>query len=248
MGRLHEALERAERDRQETSRDVIPLRGAAAKRAELPKRAATAPAGERYEALKANLLTRYPRGVLKTILFAGCSHGSGVSTTAVNFATALARDALNPVLLLEANLRTPSFQRVFKLERAHDISDLSAAHGELPPLSHSESTNVCVLPLGDQHCEPVTFLGSERFDQLLKTMRDRYDHVIIDAPPVHGCPECLSLAAKVDGVILVISSGETRRQVAISAKKKLEDAGCKLLGIVLNKRRYPIPGFIYRRL
>ncbi|MFB3123892.1 MAG: cobalamin biosynthesis protein CobQ, partial [Candidatus Binatia bacterium] len=71
---------------------------------------------------------------------------------------------------------------------------------------------------------------------------------VLDAPSVHGFAECRVLCAKVDGVVLVVESGRTRRQVAFNAKKQLEEAGGKLLGVVLNKRRYYIPEFIYRWL
>ncbi len=77
-------------------------------------------------------------------------------------------------------------------------------------------------------------------------MRDSYDYVVLDAPPVHGSPECRVLCAKVDGVVLVIESGKTTRSVALSAKKQLEDAGGKLLGVILNKKKNYIPEFIYR--
>ena len=79
-------------------------------------------------------------------------------------------------------------------------------------------------------------------------MSDGYDHVVLDAPPFLGIPECRVLCAKVNGVVLVIESGRTRRQVALSAKKQLEGAGGKLLGVVLNKRKYYIPEYIDRWL
>ncbi len=79
-------------------------------------------------------------------------------------------------------------------------------------------------------------------------MRECYDYVVLDAPPVHGFSECLALCTKVDGVVLVIASGKTREHVALSAKKQVEEAGGKLLGVVVNKRRYYIPDCIYRRL
>jgi Mrp family chromosome partitioning ATPase len=79
-------------------------------------------------------------------------------------------------------------------------------------------------------------------------MRDKFDYVILDAPPVPAFPECLVLCAKVDGVVLVVESGKTRRQVALRARKQVEEVGGKVLGVVLNKRKYYIPEWIYRRL
>ncbi len=116
-----------------------------------------------------------------------------------------------------------------------------------PPISVGPG-NLYVIPCGGPHAEPLPVLQSNGFDLFLKRMRDSYDFVILDAPPIHGFAETRVLCPKVDGVILVIESGKTRRQVAFSAKKQLEKAGAKLLGVVVNKRKYYIPEFIYRRL
>ncbi len=106
--------------------------------------------------------------------------------------------------------------------------------------------NLYVIPYGRNHSEPVILFQSNGFDQYLKRIGDGYDFVILDAPPVLEFAECRILCAKVDGVVLVIESGKTNRQVAISAKRQLEDAGAKLLGVVLNKKKNYIPDFIYR--
>ena len=78
--------------------------------------------------------------------------------------------------------------------------------------------------------------------------KKKFDYIIIDAAPIGSCPESQAICAKADGVLMVIESGKTRRQVAQRTKKELEDAGGKLLGLVLNRRRYYIPDWIYRRL
>ena len=246
MGRTYEALERAEKEyrarRQETSPEPLP-----AAKTKPPRQVSAPPAMERYKDLKTNLLTLHPDGSIKTILFAGTAHGDGASTTAINFATTLARSSQLKVLLIDANLRTPCLHDVFKIDHVEGLSDLVAKNGRGAPITVGPG-NLHVMPCGRHHSEPVTFLESIAFDQFLKRMRDSYDYVLLDAPPVHGFSECRVLCAKVDGVVLVIESGKTRRYVALSCKKRVEDAGGKLLGVVVNKRRYYIPDFIYRRL
>jgi MinD-like ATPase involved in chromosome partitioning or flagellar assembly len=74
------------------------------------------------------------------------------------------------------------------------------------------------------------------------------NYVIIDSAPVTRFQDSQSICSKVDGVIVVLSQGKTRRQVAIRIKKELEDAGARILGVVLNRRKYHIPDWIYRRL
>jgi Mrp family chromosome partitioning ATPase len=89
---------------------------------------------------------------------------------------------------------------------------------------------------------------SGEFDQFLKTVRKRFDYVILDAPPVPVFSEFRVLCSKVDGIVLVVKSDETRRQVALRAKKEIEAAQGNLIGVVLNKRKYYIPKWIYKRL
>jgi protein-tyrosine kinase len=247
MGRLYEALEWAEKEQEGIVREISPLHVKISGLG-IPKWATTGRAAEYYEALKTSVLTRYPNGSTKTILFAGCAHGNGVSMTAINFGTALARDSRFSVLLLDVNFRTPSFSHLFRLNGAQGLSDLLSSHDGPVSLVKIGAGNLHVLPSGKCDSEPVALLESQRFGEFLATMRERFDYVILDAPPVHGFPESLALASKVDGVILVLNAGKTRQQVALRAKMQLEAAGGKLLGTVLNRREYPIPQFIYKRL
>ena len=79
-------------------------------------------------------------------------------------------------------------------------------------------------------------------------MREKFNYVIFDAPPVNGCFDSIMIGRKVDGVILVLGSGYTRRQEAIKAKQELEEAGANVLGVILNRQKHYIPEWIYKRL
>jgi Mrp family chromosome partitioning ATPase len=227
---------------------------------------------ERYDELKSNLLTRYPYDSVKSIMFTGCAFEDGVSTTAVNFAAALARDPNIKVLFYAANLRTSKLQEALESQRVsakknnnenqkkldrrasrRDLAtsssgDLDITTGKAFLISPVGEGNLKVAPCGEWQSRPVNFFESPEFGQDLVLAREEFDYVVFDAPPVHGSPETLILAAKVDGIVLVVKSEKTRRQVAIKAKKQLEAAGGKILGIVLNKRKYYIPEWIYRHL
>ena len=248
MGKTYEALEQAEKEYQAERQRTAPEAPTAGV-APPPRRASTRPAMDRYEDLKTNLLTRHANGSIKTILFVGTTHGDGSSTTAVNFATALTRDSQLKVLLIDVNLRTPSLHNVFKIDHAQGLSDLVTGNGQIASqIKKVGPGNLYVLPCGGNHSEPVALLESRRFDQVLKMMQERFDYVILDAPPAPGFSESRVLCPKVDGVVLVIESGTTRRHVALRARKHLEEAGGKLLGVVLNKRRHYIPEWVYKRL
>lgn len=247
MGKTHEALEWAEKEYQANREETLPVPLPARKVEPYKRRWIPPPVGP-YEDLKTNLLSRYRDGSIKTILFAGTGHGDGASTTAANFAIAVARDSRLKILLLDVNLRTPSLHDIFKIDPDLGMSDLMTKNGRRVRPVRMGPGKLDVISCGIPSSEPLALFESDGFDRFLKRTRDRFDYVVLDAPPIHGSSECRVLCAKVDGVVLVIESGKTRRQAALSAKKQLDDAGAKILGVVLNKRRFYIPGFIYRRL
>lgn len=246
MGRTYEAFEQAEKEHRAVREETLPV-PLPVRQVELYRPLAPRPTGP-YDELKANLLSRYRDGSVKTILFAGTAIGVGTSTTAVNFAISLASDPQLKILLIDVNSRTPGLHQLFRIDCIPGLSDLVAKNGRKTRPIKVGAGNLHVLPCGGRHAEFVTLLESERFDRFLTKAREVFDYVVLDAPPVHGSSECRVLCTKVDGVVLVIEAGKTRRQVALNAKKQLEEAGGKILGVVLNKRRFYIPEFIYRRL
>ena len=95
---------------------------------------------------------------------------------------------------------------------------------------------------------PEGLFQSDQFDEVLQSMRDSFDYVILDAPPVTLFPETRMICNKLDGIILVLEFGQTRRQVALKVKKEIDTAGGNFLGVIINKRKYFIPKWIYKRL
>jgi capsular exopolysaccharide synthesis family protein len=153
------------------------------------------------------------------------------------------------VLLIDANLRSPRLHELFDIEYNKGLSNLlTMKEDEALPYKKVEHGNLYVIPSGKKGIGPLTIFESVRFEKKLKMMRERFDYIILDAPPMNGYAESRVIATKVDGVILVIESGKTRRQVAIRAKQELEEAGTKVLGVILNRRKHYIPEWIYNRL
>lgn len=199
--------------------------------------------------LKTKLLSRYAGQHIKTILITGTAHGCGATTTAVSLATAMAKDSKRNVLLVDGNFRTPGLHRVFGTAYNGGMYDLLNFNGqstfEFRKVGPGE---LYLLPSGINRPVQNGYFESNRFDIFLKQVRARFDYVILDSAPVNEFPDSTAMCAKVDGVIIVITYGKTRRQVALRVKKELEDSGANLLGVVFNKRKYYIPDWIYRRL
>ena len=206
---------------------------------------------DRLGSLKTKILTRYTGKAIKmkTILVTGTAHGGGTSTTAVNLATSLAEGSGKSVLIVDANLRTPGLHRFFKTGSFTGMSELLDVRGERSfDFKKIGDTNLYLFPCGVKRARSDGYFETPRFDQFLDNVRNSFDFVVFDCAPVPGFPDTQTLCSKVDGVVLVITYDKTRRQVALRAKKELEDAGAHILGVVINRRKYYIPDWIYRRL
>jgi len=248
MGKTYEAMERAEKG---YGRKILqlPLKPVVEKIPAIPLPETVHKPMDCYEVLKTNILARHPGQAIKTILFSGTTHGDGASTTAINFATTLASNCRLKVLLIEANLRTPGLHTAFRVGPERGLSDImSNADKPIHYIKKVEPGNLSVVTAGSKLTGPVSLFESDRFSEFLTSIRAAYDFIILDGPPIPSFSEARVLCTKVDGVVLVIEAGKTRKQVAVRARKELEEAGGKVLGVVLNKRKYYIPEWIYKRL
>jgi protein-tyrosine kinase len=252
MGKTYEALKRAEKERQQKRLEIVQPAQNLEPRKEKSYNRRKYSHLEPYEHLKTSILARYgsPNKSIKTIMFNSTSSGDGCSTTAMNFAATLATDPDLNVLLVEVNLRTPSLIKRLNIGHAPDLNDLVANLSQMTArIEKVESENLYVIGCGGGSLlGALGLFESGEFDQFLKTVRKRFDYVILDAPPVPVFSEFRVLCSKVDGIVLVVKSDETRRQVALRAKKEIEAARGNLIGVVLNKRKYYIPKWIYKRL
>jgi capsular exopolysaccharide synthesis family protein len=201
-----------------------------------------------YEELKANFLALHAERPTKTILFSGTVNADGASTIASNFSKTLARDPELRVLLIDANLRNPSLHNTFSINHTSSLATLleAAVPGRSP--FRFEQGQVNVLPAGGIYSDPTSIFASREFSEFLWEMQQAFDFIVLDGPPVFRCSETRLLASKVDAILLVIRSGKTRKQIAYRAIHELETAGGKVLGTVLNRRKYYIPDWLYKWL
>ena len=248
MGKTNEALERAEKEFQdnilETPNDYH--NAIVVKR---PGKFSKQTPSDIFQEVKTKLDTSFPLGSVKTIVFTGTAHGVGCTTTAAGFANTMAQYCRLNVLLIDTNIRSPRLHEVFNVEHYQGLDDLLTNEEEkislFKKMGHG---NLYLIPCGKKASIPQAVFESTRFNKILKLMREKFDYVILNAPPVNSYAETKVLGKKVDGVMLIIESGKTRKQVAVRAKQELENAGAKVLGVILNRRKHYIPEFIYRRL
>jgi protein-tyrosine kinase len=201
-----------------------------------------------YATLAANVWARYEAGSMKVLLFIdteGKKDGSGC--VARDFSAFLAVERGGPVLMM--GLREAPGTRSIEggKDAGLDLWRLVAAGAALqaPPV---DGPPLYLLFGGTGNASRRKLLHSDACHRFLETVRDLFQVVIVDAPSPAVHPETLLLCRKVDGVILVLQSERTRKQLALWTVRQIEEAGGRVIGTVLNGCRYRIPGWIYRRL
>lgn len=195
---------------------------------------AKSPVAEAYRVIRTNLQFCQTDSSLHTLIFTSVGPDEGKSTTIANTAVALAQTG-KKVLLVDCDLRKPVQHHIFKKNKAGVTNHL--AEGTLLTELFQESgvPNLTLLTSGPVPPNPSELLGSEKMKQLLAQLREEYDYVLIDAPPVIAVTDAAVLASKVDGVVLVLDSGNVRPEMAQQAQKLIQAANGKLLGAILNK-------------
>ena len=258
--RVYKALEKAEREQKRETQGSEGLWNVV-----IPEQPDVASQGQGTAALgdlkKNRRLAEYQklRGALQSIPEARrgrgivvCSsvQGEGASTVAADLASICALHNGAKVLLVDAAIRHPNVHRRFRITRQPGLANVLEEGRPLSEkeISKSRVPGLFLLPAGDSRLDPTTALESERCKIMLCRLGEAYDYVILDSGPVHSCPETLALAEQASGVVLVVRAERTRVEVVQAARDQLLSRGAHLCGVVLNRRKYYIPGFIYRRL
>lgn len=153
------------------------------------------------------------------------------------------------ILLVDANLHAPSIHRYFGQPLENGLAEIIAERRDWNAVATPvRDSNLKVITAGHVNSNPVELLSSQRFQSLVDEWKTEFRYVIFNSPAVLHHVDALSLAAAVDGVVLVVRAGQTRWDRAQQAKHKLASAQAHLLGVALNRRKMDIPDGLYKRL
>lgn len=193
------------------------------------------PIAEAYRTLRTNLEFSNLDKALRSLLVTSASAEEGKSTTLANLAVTIAQSGKR-VILVDADLRRPTLHQIFGLKNNAGLTDMVRDDAALanPPLQETSVANLQVLTSGQQPPNPAEILGSKRMSEILTALLERTDMVLFDAPPVLAVTDAAVLSSKVDGVLLVISAGKTKRENARKAQNQLEKINARVIGAVLN--------------
>lgn len=206
---------------------------------------------QHYETLGEQLLQSSDGSTEKPRVFAvvSCHRGEGVSTVATNLSTWLAQGGNGDVLLVDANTTHPSVHRIFKRKLSPGLVDiLENGQGWGKTILGSPIQKLHILSAGSRDVNLSEIFDSDRFTKQLKSMKEPYRFVLVDLPAVSQTSIVPRLASLCDGVIIVVEAERLRWEIVQRVKERLVKAEADVLGVVLNKRRFPIPAWLYRTL
>ena len=203
------------------------------------------PAAEAYRVIRTSVQFAQAGKELKTIAITSCTPNEGKSMTIANLAIVLTQ-AGKSVLLIDCDMRNPTVHKNFNLSNKVGLSScISMGTAVADAVQETAIEGLDALTAGVIPPNPSELLGSERMQNILQRAKEEYDYVLIDTPPVLPVTDSLVLGSMVDGLILVIDSGEIKVEMARDVKNQLVHSGANILGVVLNKVRSEHHGYGY---
>lgn len=195
---------------------------------------------EAYRSLRASVKFAGVKPSVRSVLVADAGSKGQHSIVAANLAAALALGG-DTTILIDADLRQPAIHQQLGVANQPGLSDwLAAGDGSAPvPLIPTAIDGLSLLTAGTAGgnrgfgAAPVDYLSSDHFVDLLQRLSDSAEYLIFDAPSLADVGDALTIAARVDAVLLLIRSGRTKRAAAQKAKESLDRVGARLLGAVL---------------
>jgi len=189
---------------------------------------------ENFRLLRSNIDFFRISNPLKTILITSPSQGNGKTTIAANLALSVAQGD-EQVVLVDADLRRPAVHAALKMSKNPGLSDVIINKSDIQGVvRHLDDENLNVITAGEVPQNITEVVGSKRISSILSGLKESYEMVIVDAPPLI-ISDSYNLASKVDGVILIMEPGVTSEEQARTIKEQLDRSEAKVLGIVFNK-------------
>lgn len=210
----------------------------------------SSPVAEQYRILRTNLQAFDKTNPPRILAITSAIHGEGKTITSINLALTFAHD-LNKksILLVDADLRKGKLTKDLDLKPEKGLADILNDGIKVEDVLLSIGIdNLHILPAGNKPNNPAELLGSEKMKQLISEVKNQYDYVFFDCPPVIPVTDVGVLSPLCDGALMVLQAGRTQRGVILHAQDRLRAAKARVLGYVMTNIEYHIPEYIYRYL
>jgi len=203
---------------------------------------------EAFRSLRTSLLLSQANHPPQVILMTSALPREGKTTAAVNLAVTLAQLG-DKTLLIDGVLRKPGVSRALSMADGRHVGLSSYLAGvstlDLVTVPHPQITNLDVIPAGPIPPNPADLLSSHRLSEMVTQLRGRYKFIVVDSPPIMAATDALILSVLVDGVLVVVRSGETPKQAFVRTRELLMSVKCCMLGVVLNAVDSSSPNYYY---
>lgn len=188
---------------------------------------------EAYRTLRTNIQYSSFDKEIKTIVVTSAEAAEGKSTVSGNLALSFAQNE-KKVIIVDCDLRKPSVHKNFKISNLIGLSEVLIGKEKLENVIQHRNENLDILPSGKIPPNPSEMLSSTAMTKLIEILRNEYDVIILDSPPLGAVTDAQVLSTKADGTILVVRAQRTNRDVVIEAKNLLTKVDANIIGTVLH--------------
>jgi len=203
------------------------------------------PIVEAYKTLRTNLQFAGLDKPVQVVVISSANPTEGKTTTAANLAISIAQSEKR-VLLLDCDLRKPAIHKFFGIANSRGLTNILAENIHYQELCITAGIgNLDIITCGPKPPNPSELLGSSRMAAFLECIRQDYDMIVIDSPPVLPVTDAAVLSRIVDGIILVLGCGTTTVEMAVRAKDNIEKVGGRIIGTVINNIPTKGNGYYY---
>jgi polysaccharide biosynthesis transport protein len=199
---------------------------------------------ESYRTIRTALLLSQAEHPPKVILLTSPSPGDGKTMTSVNLAIALSQSGQR-VLLIDADLRKGRCHKLVNVENHHGLTNVLTGHANLQESIHQTTIeNFYLLPRGSLPPNPADLLMSQKMRELLRELRESFDFIVMDSPPIIAVSDAAIISSLCDGVLLVFHGQKTTTPKARRALDRLESIGAPIIGVILNEVDMRNPDYV----
>jgi len=190
---------------------------------------------ESYRTIRTSILLSTPESPPKIITVSSSVPREGKTSTVVNLAISFTKLS-KKVLIIDGDLRKPSIHKIFKIKNTQGLSSFLVSKSNVEEVFFkTDVNNLYVIPSGPVPPNPSELLDSQRMNVLLKKMKEHFDVIFIDSPPLIGIVDPVIIGRHTDGTIMVVWAGKTQKKAVQKAKEELDRYRVRILGVVLNK-------------